>query len=146
MEYVITPAVVVGAIALLMQEIVAGLFDITGDPWWNSLPFWGLVFYAIFVGINVVGIEATMRFTVTITVLVARRPRVLLLAAIFSGKLDFSLWTNIAEDGSEIAGGGGDLAPVRDQRHLQVAAVRDLVLPGDRGGTARGGGVHGSAS
>ena len=50
MEYVITPAVVAGAIALLMQEIVAGLFDITGDPWWNSLPIWALVFYAIFVG------------------------------------------------------------------------------------------------
>ncbi len=111
MEYVITPAVVAGAIALLMQEIVAGLFDITGDPWWNSLPIWALIFYAIFVGINIVGIEATMRFTVTITVLSLAVLAFFILAAIFSGKLDFNLWTNIAEDGSEIAGGGGDLLP-----------------------------------
>ncbi len=111
MEYVITPAVVAGASALLMQEIVAGLFDITGDPWWNSLPIWALVFYAIFVWINVVGIEATMRFTVTITVLSLAVLGFFILAAIFSGKLDFNLWTNIAEDGSEIAGGGGDWLP-----------------------------------
>ncbi len=111
MEYVITPAVVAGASALLMQEIVAGLFDITGDPWWNSLPIWALVFYAIFVWINVVGIEATMRFTVTITVLSLAVLAFFILAAIFSGKLDFNLWTNIAEDGSEIAGGGGDWLP-----------------------------------
>src|SRR5688572_33489799 len=68
MEYVITPAVVVGAIGLLMQEIVAGLFDLTSTPFWNSLPFWWAVFYVLFVGINIIGIEATMRFTIVITV------------------------------------------------------------------------------
>jgi ethanolamine permease len=110
-EYVITPAVVVGAMSLLTQEIVAGLFDITGDPWWNSLPFWALIFYVIFVGINIVGIEATMRFTVTITVLSLAVLAFFILAAIFSGKLDFNLWTNIAEDGSRIPGGGGPMLP-----------------------------------
>ena len=89
MEYVITPAVVVGAIGLLMQEIVAELFDVTGTPWWNSLPFWWAVFYVIFVGINVIGIEATMRFTVVITVLAIAVLVFFFLAAIFSGKLDF---------------------------------------------------------
>ena len=110
-EYVITPAVVGGAIALLMQEVVGGLLDVTGDPWWNSLPFWGLVFYVIFVGINIIGIEATMRFTVTITVLSLAVLGFFIIAAIFSGKLDFSLWTNIASDGSEIPDGGGELLP-----------------------------------
>ena len=110
-EYVITPAVVVGAIALLMQEIVGGLFDVTGDPWWNSLPFWALIFYAIFVWINVVGIEATMRFTVTITVLSLAVLAFFILAAIFSGKLDFNLWTNVSKDGSLIPGGGGPTLP-----------------------------------
>src|SRR5256885_7916626 len=62
MEYVITPAVVVGAIGLLMQEITKGLFNLNSTPWWNSLPFWWAVFYLIFVGIHIVGIEATMRF------------------------------------------------------------------------------------
>ena len=110
-EYVITPAVVVGAMALLMQEIVSGLFDVTGDPFWNSLPFWALIFYVIFVGINIVGIEATMRFTVTITLLSLAVLAFFILAAIFSGKLDFNLWTNIAKDGAAIPGGGGPALP-----------------------------------
>jgi ethanolamine permease len=110
-EYVITPAVVVGAMALLMQEIVGGLFDVSGDPFWNSLPFWALIFYAIFVGINIVGIEATMRFTVTITLLSLAVLAFFILAAIFSGKLDFNLWTNIAKDGAVIPGGGGPMLP-----------------------------------
>jgi ethanolamine permease len=111
MEYVITPAVVVGAMAVLMQEIVGGLFDVTGDPFWNSLPFWALIFYVIFVWINIVGIEATMRFTVTITVLSIAVLVFFFLAAIFSGKLDFSLWTNVSKSGEAIAGGGGPWFP-----------------------------------
>src|SRR4029079_17166765 len=111
MEYGITTPVVVGAIGLLMKEITAGLFDVTGNPWWNSLPFWWAVFYIIFVGINIIGIEATMRFTVTITVLSIAVLVFFFLAAIFSGKLDFSLWTNIAKDGGEIPGGGGSWLP-----------------------------------
>ena len=112
MEYVITPAVVVGAISLLMQEIVVGIFDVTGDPWWNSLPLWALLFYAIFVWINIVGIEATMKFTITITVLSLAVLAFFVLAAIFSGDLNFDLWTNIAEDGAEIPEGGGPLLPI----------------------------------
>src|SRR5512132_1456589 len=111
MEYVITPAVVVGAMAVLIQEIVAGIFDVTGDPWWNSLPIWALIFYVIFVWINIVGIEATMRFTVTITVLSLAVLAFFILAAIFSGKLDFSLWTNISKSGEAIPGGGGPALP-----------------------------------
>ena len=67
MEYVITPAVVVGAIGILMQQIVIDLFDVTGSHWWNSQPFWWVIFYVVFVALNVAGIEATMRFTVVIT-------------------------------------------------------------------------------
>jgi ethanolamine permease len=110
-EYVITPAVVVGAMSLLTQEIVTGLFDVTGDPWWNSLPIWALIFYVIFVGINVVGIEATMRFTVTITLLSLAVLAFFILAAIFSGKLDFNLWTNVSKSGEVIPGGGGPALP-----------------------------------
>src|SRR3954454_15545901 len=47
MEYVITPAVVVGAMGLLWQEVIVGLFNagghfdktgnVVGAPFWNSL-------------------------------------------------------------------------------------------------------------
>ncbi len=111
MEYVITPAVVVGAIGLLMQQITAGIFNIDGSPWWNSLPFWWAVFYVIFVGINIIGIEATMRFTVVITVLSIAVLIFFFVAAIFSGRLDFSLWTNLSKAGTPIRGGGGPWFP-----------------------------------
>ena len=110
-EYVITPAVVVGAIALLMQEIVVGIFNVTSDPWWNSLPVWALLFYVIFVWINIVGIEATMRFTVTITVLALCVLAFFIISAIVSGKIDFSVWTNISANGDAIPGGGGPWLP-----------------------------------
>jgi ethanolamine permease len=125
MEYVITPAVVVGAMGLLMQEIVVGLFEaggrfapdgsIVGIAWWNSLPFWWAVFYVIFVGINIIGIEATMRFTVVITILSIAVLAFFFIAALVSGKFDPGLWTNLPKDGVAgedfLKGGGGPLFP-----------------------------------
>src|SRR5260370_6907785 len=65
MEYVITPAVVVGAMGFLSHDIV---FDLAGaDGWWNSPVLWWAIYYIIFVGINILGIEITMRFTGVIT-------------------------------------------------------------------------------
>src|SRR5881392_1262319 len=58
MEYVITPAVVVGAMGVLMQSIFKNLFDV-GDPWWNSPITWFIVSYVVFVGINIIGIVTT---------------------------------------------------------------------------------------
>jgi ethanolamine permease len=98
MEYVITPAVVVSAMGLLMQDLVAGLFDITGTPWWNSVITWWLVFYVVFVWINIVGIEATMRFTVLINVIALGILGFFFISVIVSGKFDASLWTNIPPD------------------------------------------------
>jgi ethanolamine permease len=121
MEYVITPAVVVGAIGLLMQELVVNLFNaggtitaegITNVPWWNSEPFWWLVFYAIFVWINVVGIEATMKFTVAITVLALGVLGIFYVSALVTGKFDPGLWFNIPQGGGEpLAEGGGPFLP-----------------------------------
>ena len=109
MEYVITPAVVVGAMGLLMQQIVVGLFEVGGTfaadgsiidiAWWNSLPFWWALFYVIFVGINIIGIEATMKFTVAITVLSLVVLGFFFIAALVSGKFDPGLWTNLPKDG-----------------------------------------------
>ena len=58
------------------------------NPWWNSLPFWWAVFYVIFVWVNVIGIEATMRFTVAITVLSLAVLAFFFIAALVSGKFD----------------------------------------------------------
>jgi ethanolamine permease len=122
MEYVITPAVVVSAMAFLMQTIVTGIFEIGGTigadgvlkdiAWWNSLPFWMAVFYLIFVWINVVGIEATMKFTVAITVLSLVVLAFFFIASLVSGKFDIGNWTNIPDGGGDaLAGGGGPLFP-----------------------------------
>jgi ethanolamine permease len=119
MEYVITPAVVVGAMGLLMQELVVSIFDVAGDPWWNSEPIWWAVFYVIFVGINVIGIEATMRFTVAITVVALGVLAIFYVSALVSGEFDPSLWFNIPKDwaatpettGQLLQGGGGPFLP-----------------------------------
>jgi ethanolamine permease len=98
MEYVITPAVVVGAMGFLMHDIVAGLFDLAGEPWWNSPVTWWAIFYVVFVGLNIVGIEATMRFTVAVNIVALGILAFFFIAALVSGKFDTSLWTNIKPD------------------------------------------------
>ena len=93
MEYVITPAVVVGAMGFLSHDIV---FDLTGaDGWWNSPVLWWAIYYIIFVGINILGIEITMRFTVVITAAALGILGFFFLAVIFTGSFDASLLTNI---------------------------------------------------
>jgi len=60
-EYVITPAVIVVGIGSYMNTITDDLFDFT-----LSQPLWWVIFYAIFVGLNYIGVEASFRFTVAI--------------------------------------------------------------------------------
>jgi ethanolamine permease len=98
MEYVITPAVVVGAMGFLMHDVMAGLLDISGEPWWNSYVTWTLVFYVIFVYINIIGIEATMRFTVAINIIALAILAFFYVAAIFSGDFSVDLLDNIPPD------------------------------------------------
>jgi ethanolamine permease len=64
MEYVVTPAVVVAAIGFYMNAIFIDLFDVD-----VPIQVWWLIAYVIFVGINIIGIETTMRFTVVICIL-----------------------------------------------------------------------------
>ncbi len=111
-EYVITTAVVGGAIALLAQSTLAELLDITGDPWWNSEPFWWAVFYIVFLAINISGIEATMRFTIAITVAALGILIFFYVSAIVSGNIDPSSWFNIpAGGGDPLPDGGGPFLP-----------------------------------
>lgn len=60
-EYVITPAVIVVGIGSYMNSISDDLFGFT-----LAQPLWWVIFYAIFVGLNYIGVEASFRFTVAI--------------------------------------------------------------------------------
>ncbi len=60
-EYVITPAVIVVGIGAYMSSIADDLIGLS-----LSQPVWWAIFYAIFVGLNYVGVEASFRFTVVI--------------------------------------------------------------------------------
>jgi ethanolamine permease len=60
-EYVITPAVIVVGIGSYMNTISDDLLGFT-----LSQPLWWVIFYAIFVGLNYIGVEASFRFTVAI--------------------------------------------------------------------------------
>jgi ethanolamine permease len=95
MEYVITPAVVVGAMGLLMQSVVVSLFNVTGDPWWNSPITWFVIFYIVFVAINIRGIVATMRFSVVICFLSLGILAFFFISVLVSGKFNPSLLVNI---------------------------------------------------
>ncbi len=145
-EYVITTAVVGGAIALLAQSVVADLFDIVGDPFWNSEPFWWAVFYVVFLAINISGVEATFRFTVGITIVAMGILVVFYVAALVSRGVQpgpvvqHRRWRRRGTSRRRL------VPAVRYQRHLQSPAVRDLVLPRDRGGAARCRGVDGPAA
>jgi len=98
MEYVITPAVVVGAMGFLSHDLTVDLFNVSGEPWWNSPVLWWAIFYVVFVGINVIGIEVTMRFAVVINALALLILAVFFVSVLVSGKFDVSLWTNIKPD------------------------------------------------
>ncbi len=63
-EYVITPAVIVVGVGSYMGSIADDLFGLT-----LAAPIWWAIFYALFVGLNVIGAAATFRFTVFICVL-----------------------------------------------------------------------------
>lgn len=64
MEYILTPAVIVVGIGGYMSSITVGLIGVH-----IAAPVWWVLFYAIFVGMNVAGVELTFRFTIFITFL-----------------------------------------------------------------------------
>jgi ethanolamine permease len=92
-EYVVTPAVIVTFIGSYMQSIADDLIGVN-----ISQPIWWLIFYVVFVALNYVGIEATMRFTVLICL-----ASLAILAVFYVGAIshiDFDKWAlNIVPDG-----------------------------------------------
>jgi ethanolamine permease len=87
-EYVVTPAVVVFFAGFYAQSVVEELFG-----WLIPQPWYWLGFYIIFVGLNIVGIEATMRFSIVICLLSLAVLAIFFVTAI--PKFDASFLTNI---------------------------------------------------
>ncbi len=63
-EYILTPAVIVVGIGGYVGAVFNSVFGIEVPA-----PVWWLIFYTLFVGLNIVGVEATFRFSVFVTVL-----------------------------------------------------------------------------
>ena len=87
-EYVITPAVIVVGIGSYMSSISDDLFGFT-----MAQPIWWAVFYAVFVGLNYIGVEASFRFTVFICLL-----SLAILLVFFAGALTELDFTAMAID------------------------------------------------
>ena len=63
-EYILTPAVIVVGIGGYMGSVFNDLFGVE-----IPAPVWWLIFYMIFVGLNIIGIEVTFKFSIFITIL-----------------------------------------------------------------------------
>lgn len=91
LEYVLTPAVIVVGIGGYLGSICNAAFGIDLPQ-----PLWWALSYAIFVGINIIGVELTFRFTVVMTFLALGVLAVFWIGAIPHFSLDHAL--NIAPE------------------------------------------------
>ena len=91
MEYVLTPAVIVVGIGGYMGAIFNDLAGID-----IATPIWWLIAYAVFVALNIIGVEATFKFTIFITFLALGILVVFWIAAIPHFSMDYAL--NIEPD------------------------------------------------
>jgi ethanolamine permease len=98
-EYVVTTAVVGTFAAAYARPVFAELINVDLDEM-----IWLVIFYVIFVGLNVVGIEATMRFSIFICFLSLAVLAVFFVISIFN--FDMDNLTNIAP-----AAGGTSFLP-----------------------------------
>jgi ethanolamine permease len=104
-EFVLTPAVIVFFIGSYLSAIFGTAPEFQ--------PVYWVLCYALFVGLNIVGVELSFKVTVTVTVLALACLVVFYLSVLFSGQFDFSRWAlNIGPDGAELPNGGGPFLPM----------------------------------
>jgi ethanolamine permease len=84
-EYVLTPAVIVVGIGGYMDALISGV---------PVYVWWGLA-YALFVGINIYGVELTLKVGLVITLLAVAVLVVFYVGAIVSGAFDWDLLSNV---------------------------------------------------
>ena len=102
-EYVVTPAVVVTFIVAYVNSIFGF------DPAYS--PILWILFYVIFLGLNIFGVELSFRVTMIVTLISLVVLVFFWISAI--PNMDFSRWAlNIAPDGSELPEGNGPMFPM----------------------------------
>ncbi len=132
-EYVITPAVVVTFITAYVNSIF-GL-----DPAYSPV-IW-VVFYAIFLGLNVFGLELSFKVTMIVTLISLAVLVFFWVSAI--PYMDFSRWAlniGVGADGAavELPEGGGPLFPFGILGRARDTAFRGVAVPRHRAAAARG--------
>jgi ethanolamine permease len=104
-EFVLTPAVIVFFIGSYLSAIFGTAPEFQ--------PVYWVLCYALFVGLNIVGVELSFKVTVTVTVLALACLVVFYVSVLLSGQFDFSRWAlNIGPDGAELPNGGGPFLPM----------------------------------
>lgn len=92
-EYVITPAVIVVGIGGYLNALIPGV------PLWA----WWLVSYAIFVGINILGVELTLKVGLAVTLVSIVVLIVFYISALASGAFRWELLFNVPADPGQSA-------------------------------------------
>jgi len=101
-EYVLTPAVICYFIGAYLGAIFGP--SVPEPVWWIGT-------YAVFLGLNMLGVAMTFRITLVVTL--TSLAVLLFFCAVALPKVDFARWAlNIASDGSELAGGHGAFLPM----------------------------------
>ena len=122
-EYAIAPAAIVVFIGAYVEALDIGIS--AGWPVY-------LAFYAVFVGIHLIGVGEALKLTFAITAIAV--VALVVFVVVMIPEFDSSNLTNI--EPTDAAGVVG-LPAVRLRGHLGGVPVRDLVLPRDRGRAAR---------
>ncbi len=101
--YVLTPAVIVFFMGSYMTSIL-------GTPE-NLQPLWWIGFYVLFVGLNILGVEQSLKVAVVITLLALTCLVVFWVSAL--PNIDFSRWAmDVGPDGVKLEEGGGPFLPL----------------------------------
>lgn len=104
-EFVLTPAVIV----FFISSYLSAIFETA--PAFQ--PVYWILCYALFVGLNIVGVELSFKVTVGVTVAALAVLGFFYVSVLFSGQFDFSRWAlNIGPDGAELPNGGGPFLPM----------------------------------
>ncbi len=107
LEFVLTPAVIV----FFLSNYMAGIFE-TGP---EMLPYWWFGFYTVFTLMNIVGVEMSFKFTVTVTLLALFCLVVFWISSI--GNIDFTRYALDIQAGTNgkaehLPGGNGEFLPM----------------------------------